>query len=378
MAVMGCIAMHASEADSLHIEQLSYTLNERLLTKVKAPFDTTRDEGYWLRALKHGKFDINDTTVIYPKFLDFCFDVYRWGDKVFNSYDSAYVKPTGKNWKVMFKTNMWFDSYYGNFHDKQMRFLLNSDMNSSLGLRLSFMAVGIEYMPDIDNLLSLDRQAHRNTRFSFTCSRIAADAYLISNEGTTHFRRFGNIGSELGVNKEFNGLKRRIMGVDVFYFFNHNKFAHAAAYCYSKYQVRSAGSFILGFQYSNQKVTTDLNDLPDEYRGLVTDPTVSHTLHYYDYAINIGYGYNWVFRPNWLFNIEFTPSIGIKHGAVDTIEGRHDMLSTNLRGRMALVYNHRSFFYGLQGSINGNWCRRSSYSLYTSISEFNLIAGYRF
>ena len=76
-------------------------------------------------------------TVIYPKFLDFCFDVYRWGDKVFNSYDSAYVKPTGKNWKVMFKTNMWFDSYYGNFHDKKMRFLLNSDMNSSLGLLLN-------------------------------------------------------------------------------------------------------------------------------------------------------------------------------------------------------------------------------------------------
>ena len=47
MAVMGCIAMHASEADSLDIEQSSYTLNERLQTKVKAPFDTTRDEGYW-------------------------------------------------------------------------------------------------------------------------------------------------------------------------------------------------------------------------------------------------------------------------------------------------------------------------------------------
>ena len=42
------------------------------------PYDTTRDEGYWKRALVHRKFDINDKSVKYPSFIDFCIFKPRW------------------------------------------------------------------------------------------------------------------------------------------------------------------------------------------------------------------------------------------------------------------------------------------------------------
>ena len=62
-----------------------------------------------------------------------------WGDRAFNSYDSAYVKSTGKNWKLILKSNNWIDSYIG-YPVKDVDQIMNSNLVSNIGLSLSFMA----------------------------------------------------------------------------------------------------------------------------------------------------------------------------------------------------------------------------------------------
>ena len=69
----------------------------RIEDKLNEPYDTIHDDGYWWRAMKHGKVDLTGKTINYPKSLRFAWRVYKWGDKAFNSYDSAYVVGTGKN-----------------------------------------------------------------------------------------------------------------------------------------------------------------------------------------------------------------------------------------------------------------------------------------
>ena len=45
------------------------------------------------------------------KFPNFCVDVYRWGDRFFNTYDSAYVVGTGHKFNLKLRTESWVDYY---------------------------------------------------------------------------------------------------------------------------------------------------------------------------------------------------------------------------------------------------------------------------
>ena len=75
------------------------------------PLVKTPEQRWWLNLLKQGKLSMTDTTVIYPRFIKFCVDVYNWGDHLFNSYDPEYVVGTGKRWKARIVSDNWVDSY---------------------------------------------------------------------------------------------------------------------------------------------------------------------------------------------------------------------------------------------------------------------------
>ena len=45
-----------------------------------------------------------DSIAEWGRFPRFCVDVYHWGDKFFNSYDSTYVVGTGYKFNVKLKT----------------------------------------------------------------------------------------------------------------------------------------------------------------------------------------------------------------------------------------------------------------------------------
>ena len=70
-------------------QRIKTGVKQRIDNYLNEPYDTTRDGRYWWRAMKHGKIDFNDTTMGYPKFLMFCYKTYKWGDRAFNSYDTA-------------------------------------------------------------------------------------------------------------------------------------------------------------------------------------------------------------------------------------------------------------------------------------------------
>ena len=94
-------------------QQMKERIKGRIEAKMNEPYDTIRDGTYWWRAMKHGKVDVTGKTIHYPKFLRFAWRTYKWGDKAFNSYDTAYVVGTGKNWKLMLKSMNWVDNYTG-------------------------------------------------------------------------------------------------------------------------------------------------------------------------------------------------------------------------------------------------------------------------
>ena len=361
------------------VEQLKQRVHQRIEEKMNEPFDTVRDSGYWWRAMKHGKVDLDGCTIDYPAFIDFCWKVYKWGDKAFNSYDSAYVVSTGKNWKFMFKSNNWNDNYTGEPSNDDIHMDMRSKLTANMGFQLSFMAVSVGYTLGITNLINGEKVSNK-LDFSFTCARFAADAYYMENRSTTTAWVKGKYGGEKldAKIKEFGGLHRKSYGMSVYYFFNNRRYAQAAAYCFSKYQKRNAGSVIAGICLQHRDMSINMDELPDVVQERLPAGMVMPHFLYNDYCVMVGYGYNWVLGPKWLLNFTLTPYIGYRHLIETDHEDRASAWSLNLRARMGAVYNHKKYFVGLQSFGDFHRYKSQDHHFFGSLLDFTALVGIRF
>ena len=353
------------------IHQLKQDIEQRINDKLNEPYDTTRDNRYWWRALKHGKVDFNDSTMGYPKFVKFCYRTYVWGDKAFNSYDSAYVTSTGKNWKLILKSDNWVDSYIGRpFKDVKM--IMNSNLVSNVGLSLSFMAVSVGYSVNVSNLLHGSNLSNK-VDFSFTCARFTADAYYWENSNETNVIFTDQTHDRYKFKQ--SGMTRKAMGVTGYYFFNNRRYAQAAAYCFSKYQKRNAGSWLAGISLQHFDVKFDEQQLPDDALAHLRAQGTSTRVLYNDYCVLFGYGHNWVLGSKWLLNTTVTPYVGYRYNHFHDDGNMSSAVSLNIRVRTAAVYNHKNYFMGLQGFADHHRYKSKNSRLVNSIIDFTALVG---
>ena len=374
----------AASVDTLHVEQVKKgnrlqrmrdNVKERIERKMNEPYDTVHDDGYWLRALKHGKVDFADSTIHYPDFVRWGWNVYKWGDRTFNSYDPNYVVSTGKNWKLTFKNNNWIDTYSCRpFPEARFRF--HSGAASSMGAYLSFMAVTLGYSVDIDRLVG-DRGTSKKWELSFTCARFTAEAYRMTNTGNMTFTMHDEESDLTFRFSNFSGFHRESKGVSAYYFFNHHRYAQAAAYCFSKRQLRSAGSWMAGFNISRQSFSLDSGELSEMFVDEDTEDEIM--FDYTDYCLSGGWGYNWVLGQRWLLNGTILLHTGIKHAHTGaTYDSGSDFFAINSKARFGLTYSHRSFFAALQGYIDGHLYNSGNFDFRSFIFDLTAIVGVRF
>lgn len=346
------------------------------------PPDTARMSGdrssdWWLNRIKAHDFKIYDPSIIYPRFLKFCVDVYKWGDRTFNTYDSAYVKPTGKNWKLMLRSSNWTDSYAMHFRPDIPVWML-SNVYASVGAYLSFMAVSVGYSLNMSKLVGHEDGAQKRFDFSFNTALFTIDAYYSSNDGGTVIRRFGDYDGGRRINVDFPGLRLKSYGADAYYFLNHARYSQGAVYNFSKYQLRSQGSWILGFSAGHSSIKMDFSVLDQAMQRQLPDDRRQYNFIYNDFSLLAGYGYNWVFHPRWCYNVTVMPAVGVKHTFPESIEGERTRLSLGIRGRMAFVYNVRNFFFGINGRLDGHWHINPGFYFFNAIVTFGGTAGFRF
>ena len=355
-------------------------LKQRVMThieeKMSEPWDTVRNGTYWWRAMKHGKVDLTGKTIHYPKFLRFAWKIYKWGDRTFNSYDTAYVVGTGKNWKLILSSNNWVDMYMGEpFADTWAG--MRSDLTSNVGVHLSFMAVSVGYTIGISDLIHGGTKS-KKADFSFTCARFSADAYYMENERpVTVLFKDKTTGTRIKF-KDFGGLRRKSYGMSAYYIFNNRRYAQAAAYCFSKYQRRSAGSFIAGIRLLHRDMSLNVQELPDFAREQFPADEEAPRFLYNDYCVMVGYGYNWVLSPRWLINLTVAPYTGYRRMIATQHEDKASDWSMNVRARMGVVYNHKQFFMGLQSYADIHRYKSEQHNFYGSIIDCTVMAGIRF
>lgn len=338
----------------------------------------SRDQRWWWTLLKQKKLQMSDTTVVWPKFLKFCVNIYNWADKTFNSYDPEYVIGTGKRWKVRLVSDNWLDSYAlgfsGGFHST-----MTSDVYANVGAYIQYMAVSIGSSYDVEKLFNHKEPLHKKYEFGFICALFNAELYYHENRGGVNIKRFGSFKEGKDMKEYFPGVNMSTLGFDAYYFFNNKKYSQGAAYNFSKYQLKSQGSFMLGLSITNQRLTFDFNQLPDNLKNEIpADRLITYYFHYNSYAVLAGYGYNWVIAPKLLFNASVMPSIGFSHYYEDSLEGNKYLLSLNIQGRMSLTYNLGNYFFGLIGKMNGHLYKQAKTSMFSSIENFAAYVGLRF
>ncbi len=370
----------ASSQDTIQelskLQQMKSRFKQRVEEKINEPYDTTRNSGYWWRALKHDHVDFNDSTMGYPKFVMFCYRTYVWGDRTFNSYDSTYVVSTGKNWKLFLKSNNWVDSYIGR-PVKGVTQIINSNLVSNIGVTLSFMAVSVGYSLGVSNLIYGDNVSNK-VDFSFTCARFTADAYYWENNNdinaTYRIKSLDNVTHKV----RQSGVSRKAMGLTAYYFFNNKRYAQAAAYCFSKYQKRSAGSWLAGFSLQHYDVKLDVEKLSEDVRPYFSTQADDPRILYNDYCVLFGYGYNWVVNKKWLLNFTGTPYIGYRYNHFHQGDNMVSAVSINMRARIGAVYNHKQYFVGLQSFADHHRYKSKISRLVNSTLDFNALVGIRF
>lgn len=329
----------------------------------------------WIKQLIQNGFHINEPGVDYPKFPRFLLSVYNWGDKAFNHYDSTYVVSTGKNWKLLGKSYNWMENYALIFPKNNLVHIA-SDIYSDIGGYLSFMAVSVGYMFNANELIGHHERPRSQLNFNFTCSRFNLDYTYTSTRGSAHLRRFGKFRPE---GMKFDGVANVTTSFTAHYFFNHNHYSHAAAYCFSKYQLKSAGSWIAGFAYTKQSVDLDFTKLPEEVFQALPDVEPLYSFHYTDYMLSGGYGKNWVLHPRrWLINLTGTLGAGYKHTRQNNTDGKRDMIATDLLASFSVVYNHRALFVAGQGHFTANFYFDRKYTFVNALNYLQLIVGMRF
>lgn len=336
------------------------------------------DSRNWVQQLWHNGFHINDPDVRYPKFARFCVSVYNWGDRTFNSYDPEYVVGTGKNWKLYAKNSVWGCGYMM-LYDNQKPFQLRTNVYSDLGAHLSFMAVSIGR--DFNTGKIFGRKYDRASwDFGFTCSRFAASVQSRNTNGGMRIIRFGDYKNGKRLNIPFEDISVDMFQADAYYFLNNKKYSQAAAYCFSKYQIKSAGSPIVGFSYSHHRYEMDFGSLPMPMQKVLEDKEPYYLFNHDDYNLMLGYGYNFVFKPKvWLLNITVLPEIGYKHSKMRRDDDpAKSLLSTNLKGMFSIVYNHRALFVSAQLNATGYVNYSSRYTYFTATGTGWIFAGLRF
>lgn len=331
----------------------------------------------WIHLLKKGELNLQDTTVQYPRFIKFCVDVYNWGDRFFNSYDTTYVVGTGRRWKTRVAFDGWTDSYNLNI-DRKMPVTLISDPYINASVNLQYMAVGISYGVDLNNLFFTKPVKHQKFEFSFNCARFNLDLSFNRNAGGSYIRTLGSYRRGRLFKSYFPGLDMTSFTADLYYYFNNFRYANGAAYHFSKIQKKSAGSFILGFSYAYEDISLDFNKLPDYLKPYLTTDVLDLRFHYHSYCLLLGYGYNWVLNRHLLYNISVMPSIGVIHCYEDSTDGGGNMLSLNMKGRMSLTYNKGDFFASLILKADGKWYKTGRLSSLNAIENFSLSVGVRF
>lgn len=304
-----------------------------------------------------------------------------------NAIDTLYISPNRYNLAFMLEHSTWYEHYRigNNSSENRQSINFSPTLGTKFGIYFGWRWIFLGYTFDIEDLFgnNKDKPKKKEMSLNIYSSKFGVDLYYRKTGSDFRIRSYeGFEQKELFRDTHFDGLESRIKGLNAYWIFNNKRFSFPAAYSQSTNQRRSAGSFMLGFSYSQHSISFDQTKLPDELLNNLRPDLRFNKIKYTDYSIGFGYGYNWVFAKNWLSNLSLLPGIGFKKSKIDDREypNTHWIKDINfdLITRAGIVYNNSKYFIGASLVLHTYDYRKPNLSVTNSFGTLRIYAGFNF
>lgn len=309
------------------------------------------------------QFGINKTEDIINKYLD--------------QKDSLYISPNKYKLTLMAQYINNYEYYRFSLPDAKQSITLMPDNSDKIGVYVGWKWIFLGWAFDINK-----NRAKSDWNFSFYTAKVGIDIfYRKRSKGfrIKELKGFKNSdGQEIrNYSRRFDGISVSQRGINVYYIFNNKYFSYPAAYSQTTNQLRSCGTFILGFNYSEQSFNIDTKKFDTSIETAMSPSLKFNIIRYKDYSINLGYSYNWVFAKNCLANISMTPAIGYKNTSFKLTASKEfvDNINFDFISRAAIVYNNTRYFIGASLISHTYSYRRSNLSIVNGFGTLNIYAG---
>ena len=193
---------------------------------------------------------------------------FKWIGRNWSAYDPAYSIPSFYNWVVQVQNTTSFEWMHMKTEDG-MDIRMNSRVSNKIGPYLGWSFLFYGFTVDLSSI-GKPKKAKNEFTLSINSNLINLDIIRRRTGGDFNIKKlaYRNSDSELIDYTNFLGgewdediIKNSITGFNLNYFTNHKKYSNPAAFSNGAIQLRSAGSPIIGFGYTYQKVESSVTNL---------------------------------------------------------------------------------------------------------------------
>ncbi len=315
--------------------------------------------------------------------------------KDFSRVDKRYIEPQQYNYTVMLQNTNTIESYtLSNKNGEEVVFAPKPSFKVGPYVGWRWLVLG--YTIDFTHLG--DGHNKQGFDFSLYSNQIGFDIFF-RNSGNDYRVRSMTLGEGIDTramkNVSFDGLKSKVQGFNIYYIVNHKRFSYPAAFSQSTRQLISQGSPLAGFGYMRHNLKIDADRLGElvkerlgsEVEGIHLEDSTLHgaNVHYTDFSLSGGYGYNWVFAPQWLFAASLSVAVAYKQATGDLRRETslfRDFSFRNLNldgvGRFGVVWNNGRWYAGTSAIFHTYNYKKSQFSTNSTFGNLNIYVGINF
>ena len=323
-------------------------------------------------------------------FLDRLYDIV----KDFSRIDTNYIEPQHYNYAFMIQNTNTYEIYKLRT-GKNMTVTFNPDLSVKFGPYFGWRWIFLGYTLDISHVGGSNNKHEFDV--SLYSNQIGLDVFYRTSGDDYHI---SNLSLEKGYNTSnidgapFSGIKSGIKGFSLYYITNHHKFSYPVAYSQSTCQRISAGSLLFGIGYTSQKLSVDweaLAETMNKYLGkeltesVFDSSLVKGEVNYDDLSLQFGYGYNWVFARNCLFNASLSLALAYKHSSGDSDHKNFTFRDFNFDNfnidgvtRFGIVWNNTKWYIGSSAILHAYNYHKSNFYTNSVFGSLNFYIGFNF
>lgn len=187
----------------------------------------------------------------------------------FSDFDTTYISPNRYNYALMLDHFTNYEYYSVGNDDQRLRFSPNP--HNKIGAYFGWRWIFLGWAVDTDWLYGKKSKKKRGTEFdlSLYSSKLGVDIFYRSTGNDYKIHKVSGFSDDIPSNysEDFNGLKVKMKGLNLYYIFNNRRFSYPAAFSQSTNQRCNAGSFIAGFSVSTHNLKLRLYQAARNHSG---------------------------------------------------------------------------------------------------------------